>query len=240
MTTDQAPTEIAGVAGVAETALSAALLARLPHHAAPAPWTVTCSALVWYARGGAEATQALPPALRDGHRGLVVVGGLVRYSDTPVGPYDEVFGLVGSRTGRRGWGSVAFMAVDSEASLVGGRANWGMPKTLGDFTGGPSAPRPWSAQARDDGPRWRVSAAPRFTGPRLPVRVRSTTRQQLADGRVADSALDGRGRVRPAVVGVEVASEASLPTWLRPGRHVGAVVESATFTLGAPPLSGAR
>lgn len=244
-TTDTGPTatgrsprpEVARVPGVPETALSEALLATLPVNDAPAPWTVTCSALVWYARGGAAATQALAPALRRGHRGLVVLGGLVRYTDTPVGPYDEVFGLVGSRTGRHGWGSVAFMSVSSEKSLVGGRANWGMPKTLADFTGGPGLRQEWTARSRGDGPAWGVAArVARFAPPALPVRVRSTTRQQLGDGRLADSALDGRGRVRPTLLDVDVTSEATLPTWLRPGRHLGALVESATFTLGAPAL----
>ena len=92
--------EITGVGGVAESAVSAALLATLPPNDAPAPWTVTCEAVIWVCRGGEAAGRALPPALRaGGSRGLVVVGGVVRYSDTPVGPYDEVFGLVGSRTG---------------------------------------------------------------------------------------------------------------------------------------------
>ena len=96
MTTTSRP-ELTGVAGVPETLVSEALLARLPSNDAPAPWTVHSQAVIWYARGGAAATQALPPALRAGHRGLAVVGGVVRYDETPVGPYDEVFGLVGSR-----------------------------------------------------------------------------------------------------------------------------------------------
>ena len=64
-----------------------------------------------------------------------MIGGMVRYLETPVGPYDEVLGMVGSRTGLRPWGSVAFMSVDSEPSLVGGRSNWAIPKTLGSFDG---------------------------------------------------------------------------------------------------------
>ena len=41
--------------------------------------------------------------------------------------------MVASADGRRSWGNVAFMAVDSETSLVGGRTNWAMPKTLAQF-----------------------------------------------------------------------------------------------------------
>ncbi len=225
--------EITGVGGVPESAVSAALLATLPPHHAPAPWTVTCEAVVWVCRGGEAATRALPPALRTGSRGLVVVGGVVRYSDTPVGPYDEVFGLVGSRTGRRGWGSVCFMSVDSPASLVGGRANWGMPKTLGAFAGEIADGASVTARGADESD-WSLTATPRVRGPRLPARSRATTRQEFAGGRIGDSRLSASARIRPALVDVEVGSSGDLATWLRPGRHLGAVVERSTFTLAPP------
>ncbi len=225
--------EITGVRGVPESAVSAALLATLPANDAPAPWTVTCEAVLWFCRGGEAATRALPPALRSEHRGLVVVGGVVRYSDTPVGPYDEVFGLVGSRSGRHGWGSVCFMSVDSPASLVGGRANWGMPKTLGAFTGEVRSGATVVARGADE-TDWSVSATPRVRGPRLPARSRATTRQELDGGRIGHSRLSASARVRPASVDVEVRSSGDLATWLRPGRHLGAVVERSTFTLAAP------
>jgi acetoacetate decarboxylase len=225
--------ELSGVAGVPETLVSDALLARLPANDAPAPWTVRSRAVIWYARGGAAATAALPPSLRNGHRGLAVVGGVVRYSETPVGPYDEVFGLVGAREGRGGFGTVSFMSVDSEASLVGGRANWGMPKTLGAFDGEIGSGRTMTARGAD-AVGWRVTVTPRVLGPRLPFSMRATTRQELAGGRIGDSRLDGRARVRPALVKVDVESEGDLATWLRPGWHLGAVVEECSFSLAAP------
>lgn len=226
--------EITGVGGVAESAVSAALLATLPPHDAPAPWTVTCEAVIWVCRGGEGAGRALPPALRaSGSRGLIVVGGVVRYSDTPVGPYDEVFGLVGSRTGRRGWGSVCFMSVDSPASLVGGRANWGMPKTLGAFAGEIASGSSVVARGADE-VQWSVTATPRVRGPRLPARSRAITRQEFDGGRIGDSRLSASVKVRPAVVDVEVRSEGDLATWLKPGRHLGAVVERSTFSLAPP------
>ncbi len=226
-------TELTGVAGVPETTLSESLLSRLPANHAPAPWTCEAEAIVWWSRGGRAATAALPPALRRGAGGLVVVGGLVRYRDTPVGPYDEVLGLVGSRTGVRPWGSVAFMSVDSEASLVGGRTNWAMPKTLGAFDGEIGGGKTVTATGADE-TRWRVSAAVRAFGPSVPVRTGALCRQEFPGGRAGDSRMSGRGRIRAAVVTVEVESDGPLPTWLRPGRHLGAVVESATFTLTEP------
>lgn len=224
--------EITGLPAIPETALTEALVASLPANLAGAPWECTCSALLWLGRGGSSARQALPPTLRE-ESALMVVGGMVRYTTTPVGPYDEVLGIVGSRAGVRPWGNVAFMAVDSPESLVGGRTNWGMPKTLAGFTGSPVAGGTMTATSAD-GTDWTVSASPRALGPAVPLRGVSVTRQELFDGSIGASKLSFRGQVRPALVTVEVSSHGSLGSWLRPGRHVGAIVESATFTLGVP------
>jgi hypothetical protein len=217
------------VPGVPETLLSQALVSRLPANLAPAPWTATCQAVIWGCRGGAAATEALPPALRTG-RARAVIGGLVRYSDTPVGSYDEVFGIVVGNDGRRPWGSVVFMAVDSETSLVGGRSNWAMPKTLASFEGAPDT----GMAAMGVEASWRVSATPHALGLSLPYRSKGTARQEFPDGTVRSSALDGRFRMRPALVSVEVSSDGPLPTWLRPGRHLGGVSPEMTFSLGEP------
>ena len=222
--------ELTGVAGVPETTLSRALVDRLPENTAPGPWECTLQAVVWLARGGRAAAEALSPSLAG--RAPAVLGGLVRYTGTPVGPYDEVLGLVVSG-GLRPWGHVAFMAVDSEASLVGGRTNWAMPKTLADFSGGVGRGTSFKATGADEH-RWRVGVTPTAVGPRLPLRLTGTARQQFPAGRVGASRLRGGGRVRPALVRVEVESDGPLPSWLRPGRHLGAVVESASFSLDAP------
>ena len=225
--------ELTGVAGVPETAVSAGLLSRLPANEAPAPWECVCEAVVWFGRGGRAATEALPPALRVAARGLAVVGAMVRYLETPVGPYDEVLGMVGSRSGVKPWGSVAFMSVDSEPSLVGGRTNWAMPKTLGTFSGEVGDGRTISGAGADE-TRWRVSATPKALGPALPVRTLGLARQECPGARVGDSPLRASGRIRPALVTVDVDSAGPLPQWLRPGRHLGAVVERAAFSLGEP------
>src|SRR4051794_15784852 len=86
--------EITGVGGVPECVLSQALLARLPVDVPPAPWSGQCEAVVWVGRGGQPARAALPAALRGTARAVAVVGAMIRYSDTPVGAYDEVLGMV--------------------------------------------------------------------------------------------------------------------------------------------------
>lgn len=226
--------ELTGVPGVPETVLSEALLATLPPVESEAPWTVRCSAVLWSTRPTREAAQALPPSLRGG-RGLVVIGGVVRYLETPVGPYDEVVGIVMSGHGRRAVGTVTFMAVDSPRSLVGGRAHWAMPKTLASFEGGIGSGATVVATGQDS-LGWRVSARPRALGPRVPVRSRAVTRQEFPGGILGDSRLRARGTARPALVDVEVQSDGPLAGWLRPGRHVGAVADRVTFSLGVPSL----
>ena len=80
---------------------------------------------------------------------------------------------------------------------------------------------------------WRVTVTPRVVGPRVPLSMKATTRQETG-GRVADSRLDGKARIRPALVKVEVESDGDLAGWLRPGWHLGAVVEQCTFSLAEP------
>ncbi len=225
-------TEIAGVPGVPETRLAEDVLARLPENLAPAPWTCRFSGLVWSGRGGKAAHASLPPGLRTA-RALATVGGFVRYEDTPVGPYDEVFGQVASHEGLKSWGTVTFMAVNSEASVVGGRANWSMPKALAGFDGTIGAKQTiagWS-----DGPvPWRVEATPIVVGPRMPVKTAAEVRQQFPDGIVRPAEMTGKATIRPALIRVSVVSDGALATWLRPGLHAGALVESGTFALSDP------
>ena len=233
MTTTNPRPELTGVSGVPETRLSSALLASLPQGSAEAPWDVRCSAVLWTGRPTDEARDALPVALR-GSTALVVVGGMVRYLETPVGPYDEVFGMVMLRTSlTRALAHVAFMAVDSPTSLVGGRTNWAMPKTLARFSGSIGSTRTMVARGEDD-QAWEVRATPRVVGPRVPVWSRAVTRQQFPGERLGDSPLRARGRARAALVEVQVSSDGPLAGWLRPGRHLGAVADGITFTLGEP------
>lgn len=224
--------ELAGVPGVPEVALAESLLARLPANLSEAPWECRCEAVVWAGRGGRAARLALPPGLR-GSRALATVGGFVRYQDTPVGTYDEVLGLVASHSGLRPWGNVAFMAVDSETSLVGGRTNWAMPKGLAGFEGAVGNRVTMSGWGEETA-SWGVQATPRVIGPRLPLRTSLMARQQFPDGVVRASRLSVSGTFRPALVRVAVESERQLASWMRPGWHLGAVVESMTFSLGAP------
>jgi hypothetical protein len=220
--------DLRAVPGVPESMLDETTAASLPPEAPPAPWECDSTGIVWLSRGrGVRATlgDLLPP---DG-KAAVVVGGMVSYARTPVGEYREVFGGVGLRNGRDVSVSIPFMAVDSRDSVVGGRQNWSLPKVLAEFTGGPEERRMTAS-----GHGWTVRVTARPIGPRLPVKTTGRVVQYFPDDALRSAILTGRAKSRPAIVTVEVTSSGQLASWLRPGRHLGAIMSGTTFTL--PPM----
>jgi hypothetical protein len=219
--------ELTEIPGVSECALDPATLAGLPDTVPPAPWhDCRLTSILWLGLGGRAAGRAAGAANPAGARGLAVVGGMVSYSETPVGAYHEVFGTVGLRAGRSVRGTVPFMAVDSPASLVGGRTNWSLPKCLARFTGEPA-----DGEMSAEGADWRVHVHARPYGPSYPIPMSGRITQPWPDGRLRDAPLAGRGHGRSAIVTVQVDSAGELPGWLRPGRHLGTVVHEASFTM---------
>jgi hypothetical protein len=204
-------TTLADLPGVPESTLPAALLAQLPASTSPAPWHCRVRAVVWVQRAPSPLPDDSPYA---GRVLPVTVGAVVDYLETPVGPYREVFaGPLLRRLGRP-LVHVPFMAVDSLASVHGGRAHWQLPKAMASFSGDVGAGH---AAVRGDG--WSVVVRPSAYGPRLPIVSPFGSSQA---GRTA--AVDVRGRGRLARV--EVTAEGpSLTGWLGSGRHAGTVAE---------------
>ncbi|WP_405136303.1 acetoacetate decarboxylase family protein [Nocardia sp. NBC_01388] len=222
------------VHGVPETALTAALVEHLPVNAAAAPWNCSAEAVFWLGRGGTPATAALPPLLRGKAHALAVIGGFVRYTETPVGSYDEVLGAVAFRQGLRPRGHVAFMAVDSETSLVGGRTNWAMPKTLASFSGDLACGTMTATEVVGGAPKWTVGVTAHAFGFALPLRATGTVLQQLHTDDIVAAQLRTRGRVKFALIDTSVDGDGDLPAWLRPGRHLGVLIPHLQFTLSSP------
>lgn len=220
------PAELLAIQGVPESRLDTETMKRLPANAPPAPWDCAGEAIMWVTRGGKASATAIAGSVA--HRGppLAVIGGMIAYQDTPVGNYREVLGAVGVMHGRSLLGSVPFMAVDSIDSLVGGRQNWALPKSLATFTGDPAG----SAMSAT-GPTWSVHARTRAIGPALPTKFAARLAQRWPDGQIRGALLNGRAAIRLALVHVDVKSDDSLADWLRPGWHAGAVATRATFTL---------
>jgi hypothetical protein len=218
--------DLSAVFGVSECTLDEATLADLPPNEAPAPWECDLSAVVWFGRGGKAALRAAGAGATHSGQALAVVGGMVSYERTPVGKYHEVYGAIGVRTGRSVRGTIPFMSVDSRSSLVGGRSNWSLPKCLADFSGEPGTGS-MTAQGRG----WMVRARVRPFGPHYPLPMTGKICQPWPDGVLRESVLTGKARARTAIVTVEVESDGELATWLRPGRHLGAVLTRTRFRL---------
>jgi hypothetical protein len=103
---------------------------------APAPWTLTGNAtilLYHFPRQWAVAQGLVPGELRD--RFVGGVGGVVLadYTASGVGPYGEALFIPGLfRVGGRPRFVITRIYVSTPASVDSGRANWGIPKELGD------------------------------------------------------------------------------------------------------------
>lgn len=205
--------------GVPQTALAEDV--DLPAEAPAAPWRTAMRAVVWHGASSRAARQAAGP-VADLGRVAAVLGGLISYDDTPVGPYSEIVGIVGLWGGRGVAATVPFIAVDSPASVVGGRVNWALPKTLARFDGEPST------EMTATGEGWSVRVTVRTLGPALPFRTRGRLLQAWPGGGVRRARISMAGKARLAAVRVHVQAEPTLAGWLRGGLHLGAVLENAT------------
>ena len=221
------------VPGVAESALADTDAGRLPEVSAPAPWATLLDAVLWWHRAAPAAGEHVAAGLRRRRATLpVTVGALIRYRETPVGPYHEVLGspvlLVALPLP---CASVPFIAVDSLASVHGGRSNWALPKARASFEWPESLAGGFGLRAVGDG--WSVRAGVRPRRRPLPlVTPPLRTRQLRADGTeiVFDSGC--RGRARAATVEIE-SHGPTLPAWLLSGRHPALVLEGARVVVGA-------
>ena len=226
---------LAAVPGVAETALAAEARGELPAHAAPAPWTARAAAICWWRRPDARATAALraalPAQIIEDARPVMTVGALLAYSDTPVGPYNETLGLVVLRRGTHVFTHVPFIAVDSPASVVAGRVNCALGKTLATFHG-----RPASATMSAAGAGWTIRATARTFGPPLPwiLPPLGTLEQVAPSGALTSARASGRGSARVARIHVEIPAAPTLTDWFPVGRFVGIVSNNLTGHLPTP------
>jgi hypothetical protein len=218
------------IEGVAESALADEDAARLPGASAPAPWATVLDAVLWFHRAAPGAGERLPGVLR-GRRSLpVTVGGLIRYRETPVGPYHEVLGSPSLLLGPRGpEACVSFIAVDSLASVHGGRENWALPKTLARFDW-PEAPR-GGFELAAEGRGWSVHATVRPRARRFPVAASSRNRQATPAG--GEITFDSRWRGRARLASVELETRGpTLPGWLCSGHHPALVLEGTRLLVG--------
>jgi hypothetical protein len=194
-----------------------------------APWHSAIDALLWFHAATPDARGALPRTLAARAGMAITIGGLISYHDGPVGPYGEVFGAPVMLRGAPLLSHVAFMAVDSEDSVVGGRRNWALPKVLASFEGAPG--RAGTVTARGDGWSLRVTATARTR--RAPFLGTFRCSQAWPDGRIRDFTVRMRGRARLGHAEVRHGVASYSTSWLVAGRHP-AILISGTQDVCAP------
>jgi hypothetical protein len=205
--------------GLPESVLPEVLLAQLPATTPCPPWDCRVRAVVWLQRTAA----ALPASSPWAGRVLpVTVGAVVDYLDSPVGRYREVF--AGPLLRRRGRPvvHVPFMAVDSLPSVHGGRAHWGLPKSLAAFEGDVAA-----GDVTATGQGWSLALRTARRG--VPVPMLARFGNDSVAGR-ADVVVRGRGRATLVHVSAE---GPTLTGWLGTGTHLG-VSGAGRLVVGPP------
>lgn len=221
---------VAEAVGLPESTLPAALIQLLPDKIPGAPWRTQCHVVTWMHPVGPAALDAFPQPIRPAAVSLVAWA-LVRYENTPVGPYNEVAATL-IPDGGDGYGHIPFIAVDSYPSIVGGRSNWLLPKSLARFV--------WtqdqlSANVTADAPSkpgWSITVSLTPTGEPTELAIPSNVQQVSTGGAVRRFTGNMAGSTRSAAVNVDGVAEGPLAALLVPGRHEGTILSDCRFEVG--------
>ena len=226
-----APYPVTAASGLPETHLPESLIAQLPASVAGAPWHTRCQTVTWLHPVDEAALNALPAAIRPA--GISVVAwALVRYADTPVGPYDEIAATLLPADGGDGYGHIPFIAVDSLPSIVGGRANWLLPKALAEFDWTDDEKSVTVSAHVPATPAWTIRVSIDVTSDAMPLDIPNHVQQVSTDGEVRrfDGTLSGA--MRMASVTVDGHADGPLAALLVPGRYDGTVLSDCEFEVG--------
>jgi hypothetical protein len=216
--------------GLPESALPAELIRLLPEKVAAAPWRTLCRVVTWMHPVAPAAIEALPAPIRSAGISLAAWA-LVRYENTPVGPYDEL-AVTLLPEAADGYGHIPFIAVDSYPSIVGGRANWLLPKSLARFV--------WSednlsANVTADAPAkpgWSLTVNITPLGEPAATAIPSNVQQVSAQGAVRRFTGTMGGAMQPAAVNVDAVAEGPLAPLLVSGRYDGTLLHDCNFEVG--------
>lgn len=225
---------VEAAAGLPETRLPEGLLARLPDSVAPAPWRTCCDVVTWLHPVDAAAAELFPPPIRPREAALVAWA-LVRYAETPVGPYSEIAAtVIPADEEANGVGHIPFIVVDSLPSIVGGRANWLLPKSLGSFDWSPEPAIVNIEPEEPATPWWSMVVSVRADESAAPtdISLPNRLRQASIDGHVGRLESTLTGSLRPATVEVMGKADGPLSALLRPGRYDGSQLRDCSFDVG--------
>jgi acetoacetate decarboxylase len=173
----------------------------------PAPWRLYGELILVPARGDAAKSPIPRGAKLIGARGRTLAGALLaRYASGTLAYHELIVFSALGRLGARPGFVVSHIYVDSELSMHGGRAIWGLPKELAEFTYSRSR-----VEVRQAGAvllrarvRRRAGRLPLpLLGPTLGAGVHATGRMLV--------------RAAPALVTLDVPAESPFAPLLRPG-----------------------
>jgi Acetoacetate decarboxylase (ADC) len=217
-------------AGLPETRLPYELLTQLPTAVSGAPWKTHCDVVTWLHPLDAAALDVYPDVIRPAKIALVAWA-LVRYSDTPVGPYSEVAATL-IPDGGDGYGHIPFIVVDSLPSIVGGRANWLLPKALASFDWSDDGRSVTVASDQPREPAWSMTVWFQTSGAASELSVPNHVQQVTTDGDVRRFDGEMTGTMTSAKVEVEGHADGPLAAIFTPGSYDGTALTNCTFEVG--------
>lgn len=174
---------------------------------APAPWDLVGSGYilaVWMPQDVLDHGSFTPPGLVRTGIGRLAFAMFVDYASSDVGPYHELLYIPGKlRFGQDSRLSITRIFVSSQASVINGRINWGIPKDRCDFDVAYGARD--HVALRDASGRAFAEMELEAFGPRLPAPMRWTPRSwrtlsQVRDGQRYTYVPEASGHFRFARV----------------------------------------
>jgi hypothetical protein len=154
---------------------------------------------------------------------------LVRYDETPVGPYSEIAATLMPDDGV---GHIPFIVVDSLTSIVGGRANWLLPKALAEFAWAEDFSSVAIHPVDPAVPTWSAAVTVEAAGDPVPMTIPSQLRQVSTDGMAGTCVGSMSGAMQSATITVEARTDGPLAALLKSGRYDGTVLADSQFTCG--------
>jgi len=174
---------------------------------APAPWDLAGQGYMfalWMPQDVLDCGSFILPQTPRAGRGRIAFAMFVDYASSDVGPYHELLYIPGKlRFGDEARLSISRIFVSSQASVVNGRLNWGIPKDRCDFDVRYGT-RDQVSLRNEEGHRFAEMELEAF-GPRLPAPMQWTPRSwrtvsQVRDGKRFTYVPEASGHFRFARV----------------------------------------